>query len=393
MAKRPGRQRIQLSQCYYEGYLDKRSFKDKKSRKLWTCLCGNTLYFFSDKRDIDYAEKLDLSGFISITDDDSVDCKLDAARLKLQMADETIRFTAPNGEARELWKGFIHSVTQLKVLSSLNLLPGQIHMLKEAVEQEKERIKNLSPSEVSTSSPPDILQADMPSCFHNVSRLEAELLLDREAKRGNLLLRLGRDGKSFAVTMRLDLNGSIVKHYRVTCKPEGGFIIDVDNPVPCATLHEVISYLVEKTDGALIPFVHEETYEKKISFIRSDKENGERTVEDASSNLVPSGVPKRVTSRIPAPRKAVVREFYENVNLETAKTEDTSLNSQSQPDEKVSKRAMMLPIPTPRQSAPSPSPSLSTSVPKKETRLKSQTDHMGQTISELKLKFEKRQGV
>lgn len=34
--------------------------------------------------------------------------------------------------------------------------------------------------------------------------------------------------------------------------------------VPCATLHDVINYLVEKTDGVLIPLIIEEQYEKNI---------------------------------------------------------------------------------------------------------------------------------
>lgn len=34
--------------------------------------------------------------------------------------------------------------------------------------------------------------------------------------------------------------------------------------VACATLHEVINYLVEKTEGVLIPLIMEEPYEKNI---------------------------------------------------------------------------------------------------------------------------------
>lgn len=97
---------------------------------------------------------------------------------------------------------------------------------------------------------------------------------------------------------------SIIRHYRVTPKHTGGFLIDVDNPVSieylhfiynisctcmscfsspacvscfwdfkgklssvqvlCATLHDVIHYLVEKSDGVLTPLIFEETYEKNI---------------------------------------------------------------------------------------------------------------------------------
>lgn len=53
---------------------------------------------------------------------------------------------------------------QLSVPASLNLLPGQIHMLREAVEQEKERIKTTPPTAANTSFSPYIsLQADMPA--------------------------------------------------------------------------------------------------------------------------------------------------------------------------------------------------------------------------------------
>ncbi|XP_042370712.1 signal-transducing adaptor protein 1-like, partial [Plectropomus leopardus] len=133
------------------------------SRKLWTCLCGNTLFFFNDKRDPNYIEKVDLTELVSITDDSSQDRNLDAARLNLQMKDVNIKFTAPNAEARELWKGYIRAVAELSVPSSLNLLPGQIHMLKEAVEKEKERKQNLSPPAVTDSNVYVSIKADMPA--------------------------------------------------------------------------------------------------------------------------------------------------------------------------------------------------------------------------------------
>uniref|UniRef100_A0A3Q4IAS5 Signal transducing adaptor family member 2b n=1 Tax=Neolamprologus brichardi TaxID=32507 RepID=A0A3Q4IAS5_NEOBR len=265
MAKRTRRPRDQLPNCYYEGYMEKRSFNDEK---LWTALCGNTLFFFNDKKDCDYIEKLDLSGFISVTDETRQDRNLDAARFNLRLKGGNIKFTV-----REYGK----CTQSLAVPTSLNLLPGQIHMLKEAVQKETERKQN-SPSSAETSCPSYVtLQADMPACYHNVSRLEAELLLDREVKRGNLLLRPGSDGSSFAVSTRQDLDSPLVKHYRVIRKHDGGFIIDVEPKVTCDTLHDVISYLVTSTDGVLIPLIIEEPYEKKLSYISSDNENGEKS--------------------------------------------------------------------------------------------------------------------
>ncbi|XP_056234509.1 signal-transducing adaptor protein 2-like [Seriola aureovittata] len=392
MAKQPARQRSQLPNCYYEGYLEKRSFKDKTSRKLWTCLCGNMLFFFNEKRDTNYIEKLDLSGLISVTDDSSQDRKLHAARLILKMKDGNVKFTIPNTEARELWKGYILSVTELSVPSSLNLLPGQIHMLKEAVEKEKERLKNVPPP-ADTSSHYISLQADMPACYHVVSRLEAELLLEKEAKRGNLLLRPRNDG-TFAVTTRQDHEGSIFKHYRVNRKHEGGFVIDVDNPVPCTTLHDVINYLVEKTDGVLIPLIIEEPYEKNISFIWSDNENGERSVQHAPSNLVlPSVPPKPVAPRIPTPEPVpalVIEEdscLYEMMEKDI-ESEDSSATSEL--DKKTPKKAILPPTPAPRKLTLSTSPSSSSSSTKSELRLRTHSDPLAQTITELKLKLEQK---
>uniref|UniRef100_A0A3B4AM93 PH domain-containing protein n=1 Tax=Periophthalmus magnuspinnatus TaxID=409849 RepID=A0A3B4AM93_9GOBI len=273
MAKRTGRLRHQLPHCYYEGYLEKRSFKDKTSRKLWACLCGSTLFFFNDKRDSDYIEKVELSDFISLTDDNSLDRNLDAARMILQLKQETINITASNAEARELWKGFIYSIAKLSVPSSLNLLPGQIHILKEALDKEKLRLENTTSAAIAidaSSSPYVNPLADMPVCYHKVNRLEAELLLERESSKGNLLLRPCGKG-AFAVTTRQDVLSSI----------------------PCETLHDVINFFIHKTEGLLTPLVLEETYERSISFIQSDYENGEKSIQRPSSSPIPPNVPPK----------------------------------------------------------------------------------------------------
>lgn len=49
------------------------------------------------------------------------------------------------------------------VPSSLNLLPGQIHMLKEAVDQEKERMKVTHPPAAPSTDLDASPQADMPA--------------------------------------------------------------------------------------------------------------------------------------------------------------------------------------------------------------------------------------
>ncbi|XP_046883665.1 signal-transducing adaptor protein 2a isoform X1 [Hypomesus transpacificus] len=284
----PGGPRAQLPPCYYEGYLEKRGPKEKVSRRLWTCLCGNTLFFFNNAKDTHYVEKLDLSGFVSLKDDCSRDRNLEAARLILRMRDGETKLTAPNLESRELWKGFLYSVVDLNVPGCLTLLPGQVQMLREVVDKERSRRRA---TRTPTRAPPSPLSlpllGEIPPCFRPVSRTEAEVMLERHPDCGNMLLRPGRDGSSLAVTTRQDLNGSVFRHYRVTQREQGGYVIDVENPIPCATLHDVIDALVEKTAGTLQPFLLEEPYEENITYVSANDENGERILHCAPSSPLP----------------------------------------------------------------------------------------------------------
>ncbi|KAI1883181.1 hypothetical protein AGOR_G00242570 [Albula goreensis] len=281
---RAGRPRSKLPPCYYEGYLEKRAAKEKVFRKLWTCLCGNTLFFFNSPKDSDHVEKLELSGFLSLMDDGSRDRNLEAARFTLRLKDGEVKLTAPSLESRELWKGFIHAVVELCVPTSLNLLPGQLHLLGEVVEKERRRRKPSALPPAPTTPLHLPLLGEIPACFQPVSRREAEVLLETHPDCGNLLLRPGRDGASLAVTTRQDLNGSVFRHYRVTQRQQGGYVIDVENPIPCATLHDVINCLLEKTSGTLHPFLLEEPYEENIAYVKSNDENGERSLQWAPSS-------------------------------------------------------------------------------------------------------------
>ncbi|XP_074524587.1 signal-transducing adaptor protein 1-like [Halichoeres trimaculatus] len=394
MAKRTGRLKSQLPPCYYEGYLEKRSFKDKTSRKLWACLCGNTIFFFNEKRDNDYVERIDLSEFMSITDDNSQDRNLDAARLNLQMKNVNVKLTAPNAEARELWKGYIHSIAELTLPTSLNLLPGQMHAIKEAVEQEKERIRSASSSPESDFNPYVSVKADMPACYHTLSRLEAELLLERAANRGNLLLRPGKDG-NFAISTRQDLDGSVFRHYRVTRKYEGGFAIDVENPVFCATLHDVVDYMVEKTEGVSIPLIMEGIYERRISFVWSDSESGERSLQQAKTDNVPPSLPPKPGPRIPTPEQASELAEKENIDLNNKlKKKEKLPGNASEVPQLPPKKAMLPPTPAPRKSSCLMPPSFSPSSNDEDMKTRVQKETPGQiplaALSELKLKLEQK---
>uniref|UniRef100_A0A8C4ZH02 Signal transducing adaptor family member 2a n=1 Tax=Gadus morhua TaxID=8049 RepID=A0A8C4ZH02_GADMO len=309
-----GGTRAQLPPCYYEGYLEKRGPKEKASRRLWSSLCGNAMFFFNNAKDTHYVERLDLGGFVSLRDDCSRDRNLEAARLILRMKDGETKITAPNLESRELWKGFLYSVVDLNVPACLTLLPGQLQMLKEVVDKERSRRRARTPTRAPPSPLSVPLVGEIPACFRPVSRTEAEVLLERHPDCGNMLLRPGRDGCSLAVTTRQDLNGSVFRHYRVTQREQGGYIIDVENPIPCSSLHEVIDALVEKTAGTLQPFLLEEPYEENITYVSSNDENGERMLHTAPSSPLPrapalppkQGIPYKPLPRSPAPDRRIL---------------------------------------------------------------------------------------
>ncbi|XP_053360608.1 signal-transducing adaptor protein 1-like [Clarias gariepinus] len=284
--RRAQRIRAQLPSCYYEGFLEKRSLKNRTSQNLWAALCGDALFFFNNSKDCDYVEKQELSNFISLTDYPSSDVSL-----HLRVQDDDIYLTAPSLEARELWKGFIWSVVKLQVPTSLNLLPGQVRMLKDAVEKENERLKEIAEKAAAeqaskAAATPDhndymSVLSEMPACFCKLARIETENLLEKHKDKGNLLLRPSRDGTCFAVTTRQEFNGPVFQHYRVTQTPDGGFVIAVDNPIPCKTLHDVINYLIETTGGYYKPLVLEHKYDENIDY---DEENREKRMCCASSS-------------------------------------------------------------------------------------------------------------
>ncbi|KAG5276313.1 hypothetical protein AALO_G00130510 [Alosa alosa] len=339
--KRLGRQKLQLPTSYYEGFLEVRALKDTASRRLWTCLCGDALFFFNSSKENQYVEKLEVSTFISISDDSIPDKNLNTAGLVIHTKNDDIRLTAPSLESRELWKGFILTVKELSVPKSLNLLPGQVHMMREAVDKEMERRGALT----SSTPPPPIptkftteatsplylpVVSEMPACFETVSRTEAEILLERNPDKGNLLLRPGRDGTSFAVTTRQDLNGSVFKHYRVSRKSDGGFYIDVEKPIHCATLHDVVSCLVVKTAGALQPFILDEPYEENITFVQANQENGEKSMQSVSPHLKSPSIPERE----PSPEADFEENLYLNPDDEVEENEEVPLPRMETPPPK-----------------------------------------------------------
>ncbi|XP_077913474.1 signal-transducing adaptor protein 2 isoform X5 [Halichoerus grypus] len=265
-----------LPSHYYESFLEKKGPHDQDYKKFWAGLQGCTLYFYNSNRDSQYVEKLGLGAFVRLTDEEPWRSSRDPdISFSLVLWNQEIKFKVESLESREMWKGFILTVVELRVPSNLTLLPGHLYMMAEALAKEEAR-----------------RAFEVPSCFLKVSRLEAQLLLERYPDCGNLLLRPSGDGgDDVSVTTRQTLNGkSVVRHYKV--KREGPkYVIDVEEPFSCASLDAVINYFVSHTNNALVPFLLGEDYEKVLGHVEADKENGESVWVACSTPAAPGAGP------------------------------------------------------------------------------------------------------
>ncbi|XP_033615203.1 signal-transducing adaptor protein 2 isoform X2 [Fukomys damarensis] len=202
---------------YHESFLEKKGPLDKDYRKFWAGLQGLTIYFYNSNRDFQPLEKLDLRTFVKLTDEAPRGSMWDPGiHFSLVLRDQDIKFKAESLESREMWKGFILTVVELCVPSNLTLLPGHLYMMSEVLSKEGAR-----------------RALEVPPCFLKVSRLEAQLLLERYPECGNLLLRpSGAGADNVSVSTRQVVNGTAeVRHYKV--KREGSlYVIDMEEPVP-----------------------------------------------------------------------------------------------------------------------------------------------------------------
>uniref|UniRef100_A0A2K5MKP3 Signal transducing adaptor family member 2 n=1 Tax=Cercocebus atys TaxID=9531 RepID=A0A2K5MKP3_CERAT len=245
-----------LPSHYYESFLEKKGSCDRDYKKFWAGLQGLTIYFYNSNRDFQHVEKLNLGAFEKLTDEIPWGSSRDpGTHFSLILRNQEIKF-------------------KLRVPSNLTLLPGHLYMMAEVLAKEEAR-----------------RALETPSCFLKVSRLEAQLLLERYPECGNLLLRPSGDGADgVSVTTRQMHNGThVVRHYKV--KREGPkYVIDVEEPFSCTSLDAVVNYFVSHTKKALVPFLLDEDYEKVLGYVEADKENGE-SVWVAPSALGPGPAP------------------------------------------------------------------------------------------------------
>ncbi|XP_032989408.1 signal-transducing adaptor protein 2 isoform X3 [Rhinolophus ferrumequinum] len=225
-----------LPSHYYESFLEKKGPCDQDYKKFWAGLQGLTLYFYNSNRDFQYMEKLDLGTFVKLTDEAPWGTSHDpGTHFNLVLRKQEIKFKVESLESREMWKGFILTVVELRVPSNLTLLPGHLYMMAEVLAKEEVR-----------------RSLEIPSA-------------------------------------------PVVRHYKV--KREGTkYVIDVEEPVSCASLDAVVNYFVLHTKKALVPFLLDEDYEKVLGYVEADKENGESLWVAPSVPAVPGPGPASPTS-------------------------------------------------------------------------------------------------
>uniref|UniRef100_K7F4J0 Signal transducing adaptor family member 1 n=1 Tax=Pelodiscus sinensis TaxID=13735 RepID=K7F4J0_PELSI len=213
-------------------------------QQYWTELRGTTLFFYMDKKTPAYTKKLELVNLTSIANV-YPDERRGGARFLLMLPNEDVELKVEDYDNREEWKSFILTVTQLAVPACISLLPGQLIRLNEVLEKEKKR-----------------RTAMMNRCFYAVSRQEAIEMLEKDPSWGNLILRPGSDSKNFSVTIRQDIDGPCIKHYRVVNTGKG-YTIELARSVTLLSLRDVIDYFLKETRGSLMPFVSH-TYDNRL---------------------------------------------------------------------------------------------------------------------------------
>ncbi|XP_067168852.1 signal-transducing adaptor protein 2 isoform X2 [Apteryx mantelli] len=237
----PSRRR--RTQHSYEGFVEKRGPRDKGYRRVWAGLRGLTLNFYPAPQDPQPLETLDLGELVAL--------RAEGPRLSLRLRGREVTLKAESPEAQEMWRGFILTMVEMQVPADLALLPGHVVQLEEALREERDR--RATPAAPGPPEPP------VPDCFYEVSRTEAERLLERSAGSGNMVLRPGGHGQGVSVTTRQALSGAaLVKHYKVT-RVGQEYVIDVETPHRCSSLAEVVAYFVENSKGSLRPLAREYT--------------------------------------------------------------------------------------------------------------------------------------
>ncbi|XP_040548518.1 signal-transducing adaptor protein 2 isoform X7 [Gallus gallus] len=184
----------------YEGFVEVRGLRGQveSCRRRWAGLRGAALCFYGAPREQQPLELLDLNELLGV--------QKEGGALILQLRDQKVTLKADSAQEQEMWRGFILTMAKLELPTDLELLPGHIFQMEEALRRERE------------------------------NRCGAQ-----------------RGGAAAAPPTRQLRNGAaVLKHYRVVGAGDG-FLVDVDAPHYCSSLDEVVQYFVEQSKGSLQP--------------------------------------------------------------------------------------------------------------------------------------------
>ncbi|XP_037531463.1 signal-transducing adaptor protein 1-like [Nematolebias whitei] len=258
------RETITALPLYYSGRLLKKGSKEKNFGNFYGELRGATLFLYNDDTQDTYTERLDLEQLRSM-ELKSFFKKGEPPIFTLILPSGEMQLKMDCADTGEEWRGYILTVVKKEIPKKLQLLPGQMMKLEEVLAQEKERNPQLTRPPLpprSNKMMPKI--PTMPDCFFDVSRQEAEKMLDGSPENGSIILRPSAIPKNYALTIRQKTTSGVsFKNYRVT-NTNFGYVIELDTPVTVNSLDEVLSYFMEKTEYRYCPYVDSQPYDTCI---------------------------------------------------------------------------------------------------------------------------------
>eukprot|EP00076_Gallus_gallus_P034653 XP_025000191.1 signal-transducing adaptor protein 2 isoform X2 [Gallus gallus] len=107
----------------YEGFVE-------SCRRRWAGLRGAALCFYGAPREQQPLELLDLNELLGV--------QKEGGALILQLRDQKVTLKADSAQEQEMWRGFILTMAKLELPTDLELLPGHIFQMEEALRRERE---------------------------------------------------------------------------------------------------------------------------------------------------------------------------------------------------------------------------------------------------------------
>ncbi|XP_005608800.1 signal-transducing adaptor protein 1 isoform X3 [Equus przewalskii] len=220
------RLKITALPLYFEGFLLVKRSEYQEYKRYWTELRGTTLFFYIDKKNTIYVDKLDIIDLTRLTDQNSTE--KNCAKFTLVLPKEEVQLKTENTESGQEWRGFILTVTELSVPLHVSLLPGQVIRLHEVLEREKKR------------------------------RIETERIPSSSTEKEKEPIEDYVDVLTPMPAMPR------IKHYKVM-SVGNNYTIELEKPVTLPNLFSVIDYFMKETRGNLRPFIYstDETLETK----------------------------------------------------------------------------------------------------------------------------------